>query len=230
MGFDGFVFLIIGFKDALTPTHLATAGVLALSLLLFRHAGQRAEALAYSRNFLVVLLGWGIVYQAGAVFYVLSWPFFTVFASASYLVLGLVFLLLGGMFWRAWLLLRRGQAGDLAGFMGTARLGPGVAGLLGSAAAAWLVTIANIFPAESQAQWQGSMLLVPGKFFTSLAGLAVYEVLRNAPSLFVMVVFFGLRTWRWRFVEERRALLSIIMAACYAAVGCALVYFFYNRF
>ncbi|MEI8010993.1 MAG: hypothetical protein WCI27_00740 [Candidatus Omnitrophota bacterium] len=229
MDFDLFIFFVVGIQEALAPTHLATAGVLALGLLFFRKATSSVVA-AYILNFLIILLLSGVVFNLGAATTLHALPLFNVFTTGSYFLLGFVFLFVGGVFWRDWLLMSRGQVRNLAQFFACLSVNKGLAGLIGTLVSFWLVVISNTCPAGYHAQWQASMAFLPGRLFSSLSGLFFYEIFRNASTLFVVVFFMMLRFLGTKDLECRKTLVSIILSACYFAMGCVLVYFFYNRF
>ncbi len=229
MGFDLSVFFAVGMQESFAPTHLATAGVLALGLLLLRKT--RLDVLqAYVLNFAVVLIFWGIVLQAGLGAYMTGAPLFKLLTTISYLVCGVGFVLAGGLFWHQWHLLRRDGTASFALCVGCISVSRGVAGLIGTFSALWLVAIAYVWPTGFQAQWQSSMVFLPGRLWDSLTGLVFYEICRNAASVAVLVSFFVIRVCAKNFPARQRSLVLIILSAFYLASGCALVYFFYNRF
>jgi hypothetical protein len=226
MGLDLATFMAVGLQNAVAPLQLALAGVLVLALAFLARASRLALVL-FTVTYIVAAMVSGVVFDLGVMFPVFASYTFGMVAGWSYFCLGVVFILLGGLFFKEWRMIQAGSDRPLAAFVWRPQVWPVLIPPCAVLLAVWLVFLGNVWPTSMQVIWQGATALTPGKLFYSLGALMVYELCRNALSWLVLIFLavFSLRGGQ-TYTQRRRSLLSAVLSAYYLAVGGGLIHFF----
>lgn len=227
MGFDLPVFISAGVQDALTPMQLAVVGIYGLMMFFLRHS-RKMVLFTAGGLFIGIVVVLGMLFSLGFFDLGVMAPGFGTALSWGFLVLGVVFLVLGFMFFREWRLLLSGLPRKFAPFIPTPLVGM-VAGLaLSFFLAVGAGFFSGIWPVNYQVLAQGEMAFTPGRFFYSLGAFCIYVLFRSGVSFFFILLFIlAQREKNAAFLRRKRSLVSVIVSAFYFAAGGSLIFFFY---
>ncbi|MFH0754815.1 MAG: hypothetical protein V2A70_09630 [Candidatus Omnitrophota bacterium] len=227
---DWLTFVLIGVQDLFVPVQLAVPGVL-LALLVLCSDTSKHVATSFLGYFLLFFVLTNVMCDTGMLLPVLSSDTFLAVGLWFYVIVGVFFIGVAGVLGRHWWLLANERVDTLLKWPWSLRLPLFMAGFVALVLAVSLAVLGTVWPLTMHVAIQGSMAFTAGRLFDSLGALVIYELVRNAGVLVILVV--AVLRWRgkvFQLLETQKSMVTIIAAAYYLAVGGALIFFyFFNK-
>jgi hypothetical protein len=222
------IIALCALKDAVNPCALVIMTALLYAVAELRRRGFNAPwgaALYIAAVFMTLL-----VLSLGALMSILYTEAFYSSARKFYLVIGLLFLVGGGLHWCDWMRLRRPREGDRLFFpfvligedAGTRLNIPATVLVIGSAVL--LSALSTIWPMDPYVTFYSSFLMLPGKTIETYITLFVYNFVFVLP--FIGVFVFVSSDYFSKLVRKVPSMVKIVESALTLALGAGLVYIF----
>jgi hypothetical protein len=229
MIYDLMTYFMVGLQDLFSPVQLATPGVILIVLLFFSNASRLALAM-FAAYFVGLFIIFNAIFDMGVVPFLWSSQPFLITASWFYCILGVLFLGVAWLFAMQWRLLIQDDQHPFAPWPRKFEFKIYLVGLAAFLLALGLSLQSNVWPQTLHIVLQGALSFTSGRLFDSIAGLVIYELVRN--SLLIVLVVVMVMVYRGTLLErlkKNKSFIAIMLVAFYLAVGVGLIYFHFNR-
>ena len=229
MLYDWMTFVMVGMQDFFSPVQMAASGILLMVLFLFSGTSRKL-LLLFVVYFLVSLVLANVLFDMGAAPLFWSSMGFLTAASVFYCGVGVLFIGFTGILGFHWWRLINERSDALVPWSHRWQIPAFVTGFLAMALAFLLALTGTVWPLTLHMVLQGALSFSHGRLFDSIGGLIMYEMVRNAGIIGILLVM--VLRWRGRMIkslEGHKSLVIIFLAACYLSVGAALIFFHFNR-